>query len=48
MPLKVSVMSDAVIVAQYMGSPIYLRDVAKVTAGVDIQNFKTAKIDSLE
>jgi multidrug efflux pump subunit AcrB len=35
----------AVIVAQYMGSPIYLRDVAKVTAGIDIQNFKTAKID---
>ncbi len=35
----------SVIVAQYMGSPIYLRDVAKVTAGVDIQNFKTAKID---
>ncbi len=36
---------DSVIVAQYMGSPIYLRDVAKVTSGVDIQNFKTAKID---
>ena len=35
----------SVIVAQYMGSPIYLRDVAKVTAGVDIQNFKTARID---
>ena len=35
----------AVIVAQYMGSPIYLRDVANVTAGIDIQNFKTAKID---
>ena len=34
----------SVIVAQYMGSPIYLRDVAKVTEGVDIQNFKTAKI----
>ena len=33
-----------VIVAQYMGSPIYLKDVAKVTEGVDIQNFKTAKI----
>ncbi len=33
-----------VIVAQYMGSPIYLRDVAKVTEGIDIQNFKTASI----
>jgi len=33
-----------VIVAQYMGSPIYLRDVAEVTDGIDIQNFKTAKI----
>jgi len=34
----------SVIVAQYMGSPIYLRDVASVTQGVDIQNFQTAKI----
>jgi multidrug efflux pump subunit AcrB len=33
-----------VIVAQYMGSPIYLKDVANVTDGVDIQNFQTAKI----
>ena len=33
-----------VIVAQYMGSPIYLKDVASVSEGVDIQNFKTAKI----
>ena len=33
-----------VIVAQYMGSPIYLKDVALVTSGVDIQNFQTAKI----
>jgi len=33
-----------VIVAQYMGSPIYLRDVATVTEGIDIQNFKTAKV----
>jgi len=33
-----------VIVAQYMNSPIYLRDVAEVTDGLDIQNFKTAKI----
>ena len=32
----------SVIVAQYMGSPIYLRDVATVTEGVDIQNFQTA------
>ena len=35
----------SVIVAQYMGSPIYLRDVASVTAGIDIQNFKTATIN---
>jgi len=35
----------SVIVAQYMGSPIYLRDVSKVTAGIDIQNFKTARIN---
>jgi len=34
----------SVIVAQYMGSPIYLRDVAVVTNGLDIQNFQTAKI----
>ncbi len=34
----------SVIVAQYMGSPIYLRDVAKVTEGIDIQNFQTAAI----
>ena len=33
-----------IIVAQYMGSPIYLRDVAKVTRGIDFQNFKTAYI----
>ncbi len=33
-----------VIVAEYMGSPIYLKDVAEVTEGVDIQNFQTAKI----
>ncbi len=35
---------DSIIVAQYMGSPIYLRDVASVTKGVDIQNFQTAKM----
>ena len=33
-----------VIVAQYMGSPIYLKDVAKVSEGIDIQNFQEAKI----
>jgi len=33
-----------VIVAQYMGSPIYLKDVANVAEGIDIQNFQTAKI----
>jgi multidrug efflux pump subunit AcrB len=33
-----------VIVAQYMGSPIYLKDVATVTEGIDIQNFQTAKV----
>ncbi len=33
-----------VIVAQYMGSPIYLRDVATVKDGMDFQNFKTAKV----
>ncbi len=38
----------SVIVAQYMGSPIYLRDVATVTEGVDIQNFKIAKINMRE
>lgn len=34
----------SVIVAQYMGSPIYLRDVAQVRSGLDIQNFQTATI----
>jgi multidrug efflux pump subunit AcrB len=34
----------SVIVAQYMGSPIYLKDVANVTNSMDIQNFQTAKI----
>ena len=33
-----------IIVAQYMGSPIYLRDVSTVKEGVDIQNFQTAEI----
>ncbi len=33
-----------VMVANYMGSPIYLKDVATVTAGIDKQNFKDAQI----
>lgn len=33
-----------IIVAQYMGSPIYVRDVATVDEGVDIQNFQTAEV----
>lgn len=33
-----------IIVAQYMGSPIYLKDVAVITKGIDIQNFKEAEI----
>jgi len=33
-----------IIIAQYMGSIIYLKDVAKVTRGVDIQNFQKAQI----
>jgi multidrug efflux pump subunit AcrB len=33
-----------IIVASYMGSPIYLRDVAKVERGIDFQNFKTAYV----
>ena len=32
------------IVAQYMGSPIYLKDVASVKIGTDIQNFQSAEI----
>lgn len=35
-----------IIVAQYMGSAIYLRDIATVTAGQDIQNFKSALVTS--
>ncbi len=35
---------EDIIVAQYMGSPIHLRDVATVTDGYDIQNFKKALI----
>ena len=33
-----------IIVAQYMGSPIYLKQIAKVTNSYDIQNFKSALI----
>ncbi len=33
-----------VIVASYMGAPIYLRDVATVERGYDIQNYKGAQI----
>jgi len=34
-----------IIVAQYMGSPIYLKDVATVKRGIDYQNFKSAYVD---
>lgn len=37
-----------IIVAQYMGSPIHLRDVAQVVDGYDIQNFKSASISVKE
>lgn len=33
-----------IIIAQYMGSPIYLKQIAKVSASYDIQNFKSATI----
>ena len=33
-----------IIVAQYMGSPIYLKDVAIITDGIEIQNKKSAEI----
>lgn len=33
-----------IIIAQYMGSPVYLKQVAKVTSSYDIQNFKSATI----
>ena len=35
-----------IIVAQYGGSAIYLRDVATVSAGADIQNFKSALVST--
>ncbi len=34
-----------IIVAQYMGSTIYLKDVAKISKGIDIQNFQTAYME---
>lgn len=39
---------EDIIVAQYMGSPIHLRDVAAVEDGFDIQNFKSASISARE
>ena len=39
---------EDIIVAQYMGSPIHLRDVATVVDGYDIQNFKSASISVRE
>jgi multidrug efflux pump subunit AcrB len=32
------------IIAQYMGSPIYLKDISKIEYSYDIQNFKSASI----
>jgi len=37
-----------IIIAQYMGSPIYLRDVAKVTDGIDFQNKQSALLTAKE
>jgi multidrug efflux pump subunit AcrB len=37
-----------IIVAQYGGSAIYLRDVATITSGSDIQNFKSALVSDKE
>lgn len=37
-----------IIVAQYGGSAIYLRDVATITSGSDIQNFKSALVSTKE
>ncbi len=39
---------ENLIVASYMGSPIYLKDVATVSLGEDIQNKKSAQISFLE
>lgn len=33
-----------IIIAQYMGSPIYLKQIAKITDSYDIQNFKSVTI----
>ncbi|WP_294885848.1 MULTISPECIES: efflux RND transporter permease subunit [unclassified Sulfurimonas] len=33
-----------IIIAQYMGSPIYLKQIANITSSYDIQNFKSATI----
>jgi multidrug efflux pump subunit AcrB len=35
---------ENIMVANYMGSPIYVKDIAKVEDGTDIQNFHEAKI----
>ncbi len=35
---------ENIMVAQYMGSPIYIRDIATVTDGIDFQNKKEASI----
>ncbi len=35
---------ESVIVASYMNSPIYLKDIATVTKSYDIQNYKSAEI----
>jgi len=35
---------ENIIIAKYMGSPIYLKQIAKVTNSYDIQNFKSASI----
>ncbi|WP_300367009.1 efflux RND transporter permease subunit [Hydrogenimonas sp.] len=35
---------ENLIVAQYMGSPIYLKNIATITDGTDIQNFKSVEI----
>jgi len=37
-----------IIIAQYMGSPIYLRNVAKVTDGIDFQNKQSALLTMKE
>ncbi len=34
----------SIMVAEYFGSPIYLKDVADVTSGVDVQNKQSAKM----